>query len=235
MLRVYRTVEYFSNEKATGYTSYTDQETALRLTFRRFLKTLAKLGFTGGSLADIGCGPGYLLDEARRFFNFRMGTDLCLSVTRQASFFCDGTVWGGPADLMAKNVKFDTVTAVNVLEHLYEPVDFLQKCRLLIKDRGFVVLVAPDMNGPWRKWMGGLWPSFKLPEHIAFYNRESVYRLAILADMQLVYSWYVHEAFPLRLILDKLGLCPRRYRERSGPLIFLPAVMTAFVLRNSGI
>jgi SAM-dependent methyltransferase len=231
MLLVYKAAEYFNSGQTTGYTSYTDQETALRLTFRRFLETLAKLGLTGGFLADIGCGSGYLLDEARGYFDVRMGTDLCLPVATQASLFCNGTVCGGPADLLEKGVKFDTVTAVNVLEHLYEPVDFLGKCRLLVKDKGFVVLVTPDMDGPWRRCMGRFWPSFKLPEHIAYYNRKSICRLAKQSGMQLVHSFYVHETFPLGLIMDKFGLLTTARRQWTGLPVFLPAVLTAFVLK----
>ena len=61
----------------SGYadTSYFEQETALRATFKRLLRNLEKREMTGGELLEIGCGYGYLLDEARPYFSRRVGTD----------------------------------------------------------------------------------------------------------------------------------------------------------------
>src|SRR5437868_2972430 len=73
---VYRAGSYFEGG-ASGYadTSYLAQERALRATFKRLLRNLAKRRLTGGDLLEVGCGYGYLLDEARSFFRRRIGTE----------------------------------------------------------------------------------------------------------------------------------------------------------------
>src|SRR5439155_21906 len=65
----YRESSYYEGG-ACGYAdaSYTAQESALRATFKRLLHNLAGRGLTSGDLLEIGCGYGYLLDEARPFF-----------------------------------------------------------------------------------------------------------------------------------------------------------------------
>ena len=40
-----------------------------------FCTILPDSGLTGGDLLEIGCGYGYLLDEARAFFERRVGTE----------------------------------------------------------------------------------------------------------------------------------------------------------------
>jgi hypothetical protein len=72
----YRESSYYEGG-ACGYadTSYTAQETALRATFKRLLHNLARRGLAGGDLLEIGCGYGYLLDEARSLFDRRVGTE----------------------------------------------------------------------------------------------------------------------------------------------------------------
>src|SRR5213080_3648297 len=67
---VYRQSSYYEGG-ACGYadTSYTAQESALRATFKRLLHNLADRRLTGGTLLEVGCGYGYLLDEARPYFD----------------------------------------------------------------------------------------------------------------------------------------------------------------------
>src|SRR5256886_9698587 len=76
MQEAYRQSSYYEGG-ACGYadTSYTAQESALRATFKRLLHNLAKRGLTGGDLLEVGCGYGYLLDEARSLFDRRVGTE----------------------------------------------------------------------------------------------------------------------------------------------------------------
>ena len=228
---IYASKDYFEKDAGLGYEDYAVQETSLRRTFKRFLVTLRRQGLVRGSMADIGCGPGYLLDEAKPFFRLRMGTDMCPEMAAQASALCDGVVCGGPRDLADVRRVFDLVTSISVLEHLYDPVDFLTGCAESLKDRGAVVLVTPNMNGFWRQCTGRRWPSFKLPEHIAFYDKRTLAVLADRAGMELVRVFPYHEEFPLGLILAKVGLGLPGKWSRRGPSVLLPNVMIAGVFK----
>ena len=133
---IYSNSAYFGARSPGGYDDYFEQEVALRRTFRRFLTTLGRRGLTGGALADVGCGPGYLLDTARPFFRKRMGTDMCMEIAEKGAALCDGVVCGGPGELSMTGERFDLVTSIGVLEHLYEPVGFLRRCGNLTKRGG---------------------------------------------------------------------------------------------------
>lgn len=235
MEKVYSSADYFHDGSRVGYTDYDRQEVSLRRTFKQFLNSLRRMGLTGGRLADIGCGSGYLLDEAMPYFWLRMGTDMSQDVAKWASSICDGVVWGGPQTLAATGHLFDLVTAVSVLEHIYEPVAFLRDCAKLLDVGGYVVLVVPDFSSPWRLMMGRYWPSFKLPEHIAFYEKMTLSVLASKADMELAKTFSYGHAFPLGLILSKLGFSfSSKWHERE-PCIFLPKVMMAGIFRKKSL
>lgn len=232
---LYQNATYFAAGALAGYDDYAQQERSLRLTFRAFLGRLKRQGLVGGDLADIGCGPGLLLKEARNMFRIRMGTEMSRDQAACASAFCDGVICGGPEDLVGRGPRFDLVTAVSVLEHVYEPIGFVKTCARLLKNTGWLVIVVPDMGAFWRRLMGRRWPSFKLPEHIAYYDRCSLAVLAEKAGLRLWTTFAYHHAFPMALVLHKLGfrMSEAHAHARMARLpLFLPRVMVAAVFRR---
>src|SRR5436189_3010018 len=107
MQEVYRQSSYYEGG-ACGYadTSYTGQEAALRATFKRLLRNLSKRGLTGGDLLEIGCGFGYLLDEARLYFNRRVGTDFSAEAAVRARA-TDAEVFVGGVEQVPRTSRFD--------------------------------------------------------------------------------------------------------------------------------
>lgn len=232
MERFYQDMAYFTGDVLLGYRNYEDQEATLRLTSRIFLKKLSKRGLTGGSVAEIGCGLGYFLLEAAKYFERRVGADLCESVgSRVRGMGCE-FVCGGPLDILDRcGGGFDLVVAVGVLEHVYDPVFFVRSCQKLLGRTARLVLVAPDWNGPWRRILGRAWPSFKLPEHIAYYDERSIVELARRSGMVYVTKFGFAQVFPLGLVAEKVSGRPWTCRGPGALPVYLPAVMTAFVLR----
>src|SRR6267143_412337 len=109
MQEAYRQPSYYEGG-ACGYadTSYTAQEFALRATFKRLLHHLAKHGLTGGDLLEIGCGYGYLLDEARSFFGHRVGTEFSPEGAEIAGA-TGAEVFVGGIEQVPSEAKFDCV------------------------------------------------------------------------------------------------------------------------------
>jgi 2-polyprenyl-3-methyl-5-hydroxy-6-metoxy-1,4-benzoquinol methylase len=231
MNRAYADDHYFEGGKS-GYsdTSYQMQEHALRATFRRLMCNLQKRNLTGGALLEVGCGFGYLLDEAKDFFSLRVGTEFSAQGIRNASARADQVYEGGveqvPADL-----KFDCVIATHVIEHVYQPLEFVKRLAGHVKPRGTLLLAAPDMGGLLRKVMGHRWPSFKTPEHVLYFDANTLsilMRQGGLSDLRLMP--YPH-AFPLTLIASKLRL-PLPARLGSAT-VWVPATTVAVLGRVS--
>jgi SAM-dependent methyltransferase len=206
MHRTYSADDYFEGGNS-GYsdTCYALQERALRSTFKRLMRNMQKRKLTGGALLEIGCGYGYLLDEAREFFSLRFGTEFSRQGVQLASTRADIVYQGGIEQLPA-GLKFDCVLATHVIEHVYEPLEFVRRLTDHTKPGGKVLLAAPDMGGLLRKLMGHRWPSFKIPEHVLYFDAgtlSSLMQQVGLIDVRLLP--YPH-AFPLGLIAAKLGL-----------------------------
>jgi len=205
MQEIYRELSYYEGG-ACGYadTSYTAQEFALRATFKRLLHNLAERGLTGGELLEIGCGYGYLLDVARSFFGRRVGTDFSpegAEIARATG--AEGFVGG--IEQVPSDAKFDCVIGTQLIEHVYEPVSFVKRLVGHTKPGGHIVLATPDIGGVLRKLMGRRWPSFKVPEHILYFDYRTLTSLMLLAGLSDVRRIPYPHAFPFGLIVAKFG------------------------------
>jgi SAM-dependent methyltransferase len=190
-----------------GYSDagYLLQERALRATFKRLMHNLRKRNLIGGSLLEVGCGYGYLLEEAQEYYSFRVGTEFSSRAVQLASTRAD-TIYHGGIEQLPDNLKFDYVIATHVIEHVYDPLTFLKGLISHTNLHGKIVIAAPDMGGLLRKFMGHRWPSFKIPEHVIYFDATTLSALmqkAGLIDLQVLP--YPH-AFPLAVIASKVGL-----------------------------
>ncbi|MFP8873310.1 MAG: class I SAM-dependent methyltransferase [Myxococcota bacterium] len=226
----YEAAGYFEGGDA-GYSSYAHQERSLRLTFRRLLRRMKRRGWTGGTLLEIGCGYGYFLEEARGFFERRTGTEMAPEACERARRRADD-IYPGGIDQVPATERFHCIVALQVIEHIYDPLDFVRALASRLEVGGTLVLSTPDMGSFWRALMGGRWASFKYPEHVAFYDSRTLpalMREAGLAELQRVPHPH---AFPAGEVLAKLGFASAR-RWLPGSL-WVPATTLAFAGRRTG-
>lgn len=204
MRQTYAKADYFGGG-ACGYSdiSYSLQERALRATFKRLLTNLQKRGLTGGDLLEVGCGYGYLLEEAQGFFETRIGTEFSAEAVTLASGRADRVYQGGLEQLPAEQM-FDCVIATQVIEHVYDPLLFLRQLAGHTKPNGAILLATPDIGGMLRKVMGHFWPSFKIPEHVVYFDWSTLSVLMTKAGLTDLNSLPYPHAFPLSLIARKL-------------------------------
>jgi len=230
MLQQYADDAYFegSNGLNEGYSGYADQEKSLRPSFARMLQQLKSRNMTGGHLLEVGCGYGYLLDEARSYFDFRVGTDFSTGAVAQASTYADKVILGGLADL-DEGAMFDCIIASEVLEHIYDPNAFMAEIYAHLNPGGWVLLAVPDMGSLWRKVLQKRWPSFKLPEHVTYYDRHSLKRLYTQSGFEACEVIPSGHAFPLPVLLEKLHL---NFLPVPNMNIWLPGVVLGMVAQR---
>lgn len=206
MQAVYREPSYFEGGES-GYadTSYVEQESSLRATFRCLLRNLAKQGARGGDLLEVGCGYGYLLDEARSIFQRRVGTEFSAQAAELARK-TGAEIFVGGVEQLPPAARFDCVVATQVIEHVYDPIVFVRNLVRHAKPGGHVLLATPDIGGALRKVMGRRWPSFKAPEHVVYFDFGSLESLMRQAGLEKISRMPYPHAFPLGLILAKFGL-----------------------------
>lgn len=228
MLRAYTRDDYFAGGES-GYAAYAAQERSLRGTFGRLLRELRRREMAGGALLDVGCGYGYLLDEARGYFDRRAGTDFSPAAAERAGA-TGAEVWVGGVDAVPPGRRFDCVTALHVVEHVYHPHGFVAALAERVRPGGWLVLAAPDVGSFWRRLMGRRWPSWKFPEHVVFYDRASLEGLVrTLPGLAEVRPLPYPHAFPVAEVGAKLGVRVPGAIGRAD--LWLPATTVAVAAR----
>ena len=126
--------------------------------WRRWVKIIHKYK-EAGKLLDVGCGPGFFLAYAERYYDAH-GIDSSEYAIRKAKQRTKAKLSVGDAtDLDYKNDYFDIVTCFDLLEHLPNPELALQEFYRVLKNEGILIIRVPNTSslGARRKkeeWFG---------------------------------------------------------------------------------
>ena len=156
--------------------SYLLEEEGRRRTARRLLDLLGAHS-PRGHLLEVGCGHGLLLDEARRRGYDVEGLELSVQAARYARETLGLSVRETALeDAELDHARYDAVLAVDVLEHLDDPVAALERMCALLAPGGALLVVTPDPSSLMARVAGSRWWAY-LPAHFCLIPRETLRRL----------------------------------------------------------
>lgn len=111
-----------------------------------FYLSLAEKYTEIGTLLDVGCGIGNHLEAAQKRGWKSIGFDLDPTVTEQVSKNLGVPVYSGDfLKLALENESLNAVTMHHVIEHLKSPAEYLKKIHTLLKSRGVLLLILPNI------------------------------------------------------------------------------------------
>ena len=172
IMRLYQSQSYYeSSITGQGYDEYLDARANWIRTFKRRLKDIQEYK-TGGRVLDVGCGPGFFLEAATCLGYEAWGLDPSSYITELARRKFDKRVVQGTLDTAAFEPRsFEIITAFDTFEHLYHPLQFLDKVFNLLRPGGILVITTPDASSLLARLSGKSWISFKIPEHVYYWSR----------------------------------------------------------------
>jgi len=127
------------------------------------------------NLLDIGCAMGVMLEEAQNAGCKAYGID----ISKDAIIYCRKKGYKAILGTLAtaklpRNKKFDVITAFEVIEHEYDPLDMVKRIYKLLKSDGIAFITTPNHNSFWRNLMGKWWFGYQHPEHLYFFEPASM-------------------------------------------------------------
>jgi len=100
-----------------------------------------------GNLLDVGAGKGYLLEAAISRGWKTEGYDVDTELTNRLSNKYNINVYTGDFEkLELENETYSAVTLHQVIEHLKNPIPYLEKIKQILKSGGILFLVQPNIQ-----------------------------------------------------------------------------------------
>lgn len=183
--------EYFCSKDAKncGYADYLNEKGNYLKTFRKRLKFLKEIKHFDDKIKilEIGCAYGFFLDVCEEIgFKDLYGIDISDAGLEYArSHLKYSKILSAQVEEIDEN-NFDYVFMWDVLEHLYDPEKALQKCNKLLNESGYLIMKMPNVSSLVARILGKRWWSYKMQEHISYFNPKTIRILIESAKFKLV-------------------------------------------------
>ena len=130
----------------------------------------------GGRILDFGCYTGGLLMRLGARYE-RFGVEVNRHAASVASSATGVVVWPSINDA-PEDSRFDAITISDVIEHLPNPMELLDRLQSRLAENGVVIITTGDADAKLWNFFGSNWWYCFYPEHIAFISRLWVERVA---------------------------------------------------------
>ena len=167
---------------------------------KKFLKLVKDIP-VGSKILDIGFGTGDLLAElAKRGYDV-WGMDIDKNGVEFAQNYFELKNLYALSDKDFFNLpnlpKFDMITFFELIEHLDNPLEFIQRVKNLLKEEGLMILSTPSRE---RMLVNSLSSDFP-PHHLSRWSEESIAKLFAKINFKISRIEYIEQ---YKFILDSL-------------------------------
>lgn len=201
--------EYYKAWKGTAK-QLTDETRKMKiLTFSMYLKLLSNYAtLKGKNLLDIGCATGYLLEAAKKMGCNCYGVEISPFGAKESSKIFPGKIYQGTLEKARfKDARFDIITMTDLIEHVVDPVVFMEEAKRILKPNGLILLVTPNFYSWWSKILGKKWTNFK-EEHLFYFSPQSLKVLADISGLKIIFEKPVSKFLSLDYIYSQFSAFP---------------------------
>jgi SAM-dependent methyltransferase len=190
---------------------------------RQLLERLIHFGGSG-RLLDIGAGSGILVEAALQLGFAAEGVEpsawlQAQSATRRLP------VHHGTLPHSEIHGPYDTVTIIDVIEHVSNPVELLTATKQIMRPGAIGLLVTPDVDSLMARLMGFSWWHYRIA-HVGYFNRHTLEKALRRSGLEPVAweraGWYFPADY---LAIRLLSYIPAVLRPP------LPRVLQRFTVR----
>ena len=170
---------YVEQEYASGvYTDYVAAADLKALTFATRARRIAARG--RGRLLDVGASAGFFVEQALNAGFDAYGVELSTEAVSSAPSRVRERLTVGDVNALSleQTAPFDVVTAFDLIEHVFDPVAFLEEIRRIARPGALLVITTPDAGHLLRHVLRARWPMFQPMQHTVLFSRRGL-RLAL--------------------------------------------------------
>nr|MDO8135789.1 class I SAM-dependent methyltransferase [Candidatus Njordarchaeum guaymaensis] len=144
-----------------------------------------------GKLLDLGCGEGFFLEEAERYYETQ-GADISEYAIKNAKKRRKTT------RLCVKDVKhldfppkqFNIIVSFDLMEHIDRPLITIKQCNNILKDRGILLISVPNLQSFGRYLKRQDWFGYRDRTHTSLLSRNKWVNLLKKGGFEIVEVLY---------------------------------------------
>ena len=145
-----------------------------------------------GRVLDVGCYDGALLYDLRPGIR-KFGVEASLAAARSAQAKGVDVIARRIEDIERLEIQFDAICAVDVIEHVEKPKEFLTLLARRLTQDGFLIVSTGTLDSDAWRYAGGRYWYSSTPEHISFISipwaHAAAAEIGLAVDSQEVFSY----------------------------------------------
>jgi len=189
-------------------------QAVLAALYRRRAAHWARLFAAPGSVFEMGCGNGLMLDTLRRWGWQVLGSERTEAAAQIARDQFGLTVLAGGIEALAPDARFDLIVLNQVLEHLEDPSAIVAALAPRLKPGGRLVVNVPNFASWQARFGGPRWFHLDAPRHLHHFSLAALTALAERQGLAIDRASYVspeHDPYGwVQSALNRLGGRPNR-------------------------
>lgn len=135
-----------------------------------------------GSILDFGCGSGYFIEAARKYFDVEgveFSDDLRKWLKKKLNIETYKT-------LSKTKKKYDIITAFDVIEHVKDPTNLLKEFKKKLNKGGIILIYTPNKNSLGFNFLGYNNNLLVPPAHLFYFNKTSFNLMTKKAGLRII-------------------------------------------------
>ena len=147
-------------------------------------------------ILDVGCGAGLFFDALERFGHVE-GIESDRTAVEHAGRW-RANIFSGELDgSFTPPEPYDAILMLDILEHLTDPLQLLQRAKTLLKPAGRVVITVPAFNWLWTR-------HDEINHHVRRYTAAEMHATIAAAGLEVTDSTYLFPSLVIPKILVRL-------------------------------
>jgi len=181
--------------QASDYSVYTvdDFEINYQYRIKRFGEERVRLlqthcgDLSDKSLLDVGCGDGYFLTAAKKHLRHCVGSEFSRHLAEFTQERTGLNVYQNTLDEIPER-DFDVVTSFDVIEHIQQPLPFMQDIHKILNKDGHLLLYTPNFDSFSIKVMRNDSSLIDGTEHVVLFNHRSLEKIGELSGFKVIHT-----------------------------------------------